>query len=218
MAGFNHLFVPGPTNIPETGPAGDEPADGGHARAGSYPDLTLPSCSTDHEGLQATRPAASSSSRPPVPAPGKSAITNTFNPGDRVLMSRFGQFSHLWVDMAERLGLDVDVVDCRVGNRRSARDLCRASRQADKTHRIKAVFVHPQRDRDRRDQRRRAAAALHLTPPSTLHCCSSTASPRSARSTSARRNGASTALSVRLAERLHAAARPRLPLGQPEGP
>jgi alanine-glyoxylate transaminase/serine-glyoxylate transaminase/serine-pyruvate transaminase len=38
----------------------------------------------------------------------EAAITNTLNPGDKVLMSRFGQFSHLWVEMAERLGLEVE--------------------------------------------------------------------------------------------------------------
>ena len=26
-------------------------------------------------------------------------------------MSRFGQFSHLWIDMAQRLGLDVQVFE-----------------------------------------------------------------------------------------------------------
>jgi alanine-glyoxylate transaminase/serine-glyoxylate transaminase/serine-pyruvate transaminase len=45
----------------------------------------------------------------------ESAITNTLNRGDRVLMSRFGQFSHLWVDMATRLGLDVVCIDVEWG-------------------------------------------------------------------------------------------------------
>lgn len=41
----------------------------------------------------------------------ESAITNTLNRGDRVLMSRFGQFSHLWADMATRLRRDVVCID-----------------------------------------------------------------------------------------------------------
>ncbi|MFA3839517.1 pyridoxal-phosphate-dependent aminotransferase family protein [Streptomyces aureus] len=45
----------------------------------------------------------------------EAAISNTLNLGDRVLMSRFGQFSHLWVDMAKRLGLDVVSVDVEWG-------------------------------------------------------------------------------------------------------
>jgi alanine-glyoxylate transaminase/serine-glyoxylate transaminase/serine-pyruvate transaminase len=41
----------------------------------------------------------------------EAAISNTLNRGDKVLMSRFGQFSLLWVDMAERLGLKVVLCD-----------------------------------------------------------------------------------------------------------
>ena len=40
------------------------------------------------------------------------AVTNTLNPGDKVLAARFGQFSHLWIDMCERLGLNVQIVEC----------------------------------------------------------------------------------------------------------
>ena len=36
-------------------------------------------------------------------------------PGDRVLAARFGMFSHLWIDMAQRLGLEVDVLDAEWG-------------------------------------------------------------------------------------------------------
>ena len=39
----------------------------------------------------------------------EAALTNTLAPGDKILASRFGQFSHLWIDMAQRLGFDVDV-------------------------------------------------------------------------------------------------------------
>ena len=35
------------------------------------------------------------------------ALTNTLSPGDKVVTFRYGQFSHLWVDMMQRLGLDV---------------------------------------------------------------------------------------------------------------
>ena len=31
--------------------------------------------------------------------------------GDKVVCYRYGLFSHLWVDMAQRLGLDVTVLD-----------------------------------------------------------------------------------------------------------
>ena len=38
-------------------------------------------------------------------------MINTLSPGDSVLIARFGQFSLLWADMCQRLGLEVDIVD-----------------------------------------------------------------------------------------------------------
>ena len=35
------------------------------------------------------------------------ALANTLSPGDKIVTFRYGQFSHLWVDMMRRLGLDV---------------------------------------------------------------------------------------------------------------
>ena len=40
---------------------------------------------------------------------------NTLSPGDKVLSFRYGQFSHLWIDMMQRLGLDVTAVDVEWG-------------------------------------------------------------------------------------------------------
>jgi alanine-glyoxylate transaminase/serine-glyoxylate transaminase/serine-pyruvate transaminase len=31
--------------------------------------------------------------------------------GDKVVTFRYGQFSHLWIDMMQRMGLDVTVID-----------------------------------------------------------------------------------------------------------
>jgi alanine-glyoxylate transaminase/serine-glyoxylate transaminase/serine-pyruvate transaminase len=42
-------------------------------------------------------------------------LTNTLNKGDKVISVRFGQFSHLWIDMMQRLGLDVTVFDVEWG-------------------------------------------------------------------------------------------------------
>jgi alanine-glyoxylate transaminase/serine-glyoxylate transaminase/serine-pyruvate transaminase len=41
----------------------------------------------------------------------ETALVNTLSPGDRVLAPRFGQFSHLFIDCAQRLGLRVDVIE-----------------------------------------------------------------------------------------------------------
>jgi alanine-glyoxylate transaminase/serine-glyoxylate transaminase/serine-pyruvate transaminase len=70
----------------------------------------------------------------------ESAITNTLAVGDKVLMSRFGQFSLLWVDMAERLGLKPIVCDEEWGTgvplEKYAEILAK-----DTAHEIKAVFA-----------------------------------------------------------------------------
>jgi hypothetical protein len=36
--------------------------------------------------------------------------------GDKVVTFRYGQFSHLWIDMMQRLGLDVHVIEERWGD------------------------------------------------------------------------------------------------------
>ena len=41
----------------------------------------------------------------------EAALSNCLKPGERVLAARFGQFSHLWIDMCQRLGFPVDVLD-----------------------------------------------------------------------------------------------------------
>ena len=40
----------------------------------------------------------------------ESAIINTMSPNEKVLIYRYGQFSHLWADMFKRLGLDTDLL------------------------------------------------------------------------------------------------------------
>ena len=70
----------------------------------------------------------------------ESAISNTLNRGDKVLMSRFGQFSLLWVDMAQRLGLNVQVLDEEWGKGVPVEKYAEIL-AADKKHEIKAVFA-----------------------------------------------------------------------------
>jgi alanine-glyoxylate transaminase/serine-glyoxylate transaminase/serine-pyruvate transaminase len=70
----------------------------------------------------------------------EAAITNTLSPGDKVLAARIGQFSHLWIDLCQRHGLDTEVVDVEWGEgtpvERFAERLA-----ADHAHEIKAVLV-----------------------------------------------------------------------------
>ncbi len=136
--GQSHLFIPGPTNIPDrVRRAMNVPME--DMRAPDFGDLTLPLFA----GLK--RVFQMNSGRVFMfPGSGtgawESAITNTLNPGDKVLMSRFGQFSHLWVDMAERLGLDVHCLDVEWGKGVPVLEYAKIL-DADKNHSIRAVFV-----------------------------------------------------------------------------
>jgi len=57
-----------------------------------------------------------------------------------VLASRFGQFSHLWIDLAQRLGLDVQVLEEEWGTGVKP-DKIESVLRADKSHQIKAVLA-----------------------------------------------------------------------------
>lgn len=70
----------------------------------------------------------------------EAALTNTLSPGDKVVTFRYGLFSHLWIDMMQRLGLDVEVVDCRWGDGADEARLAEIL-AADKEKKIKAVCV-----------------------------------------------------------------------------
>jgi alanine-glyoxylate transaminase/serine-glyoxylate transaminase/serine-pyruvate transaminase len=70
----------------------------------------------------------------------EAALTNCLNPGDKILCSRFGQFSHLWADMCARLGFDVEILDTPWGEGAPVERYL-ASLSADKQHKIKAVLV-----------------------------------------------------------------------------
>ena len=136
--GIRHLYIPGPTNVPErVRRAMNVPME--DQRAADFPELSLP--------LFADLKKAFKNSTGRVfmyPSSGtgawEAAIQNTLARGDKVLMSRFGQFSHLWVVMAERLGLDVDAIDVPWGEGVPI-DAYEKAIAADKAHDIRAVFV-----------------------------------------------------------------------------
>ncbi|HEY1411636.1 MAG TPA: aminotransferase class V-fold PLP-dependent enzyme [Rhodopila sp.] len=68
----------------------------------------------------------------------EAALINTLSPGDRILISRTGQFSHLWEQMALRLGLDV--VTLETDWRHGADPLAIGQvLENDREHKIKAV-------------------------------------------------------------------------------
>jgi alanine-glyoxylate transaminase / serine-glyoxylate transaminase / serine-pyruvate transaminase len=138
MAGRNFLFVPGPTNVPDRVLRAMTVSQEDH-RSPIFPELTR----TCIEGL---KPVFKTTTGTPIlfPSSGtgcwEAALTNCLSPGDKVLVSRFGQFSHLWVDMCQRLGYEVEVLETPWGEGAPV-DRYLASLTADKQHRIKAVLV-----------------------------------------------------------------------------
>ena len=72
----------------------------------------------------------------------EAALVNTLSPGDGVIIFETGQFSNVWRQIAERLGLDVDYVPGTWRRGASAADL-EARMSADTRHPVKAVVcVH----------------------------------------------------------------------------
>ncbi len=138
VAGRNFLFVPGPTNVPDRVLRAMVIAMEDH-RSSSFPQLST--------GLLRDLKKVFKTTTGQVfifPSSGtggwEAALTNTLSPGDKVLASRFGQFSLLWIDMAQRLGYDVEIQDVEWGEgvplERTEQAL-----KADKEHKIKAVLA-----------------------------------------------------------------------------
>lgn len=138
MAGRNFLFVPGPTNLPDRIVRAMAVASDDH-RSAKFPELSL-AC------VNGLMPIFKTTRATPIifPASGtgcwEAALTNCLSPGDRVLASRFGQFGHLWIDMAQRLGLDVEIIEAEWGDAAPV-DRYAQALEADRQHKIKAVLV-----------------------------------------------------------------------------
>ncbi|HYL47974.1 MAG TPA: aminotransferase class V-fold PLP-dependent enzyme [Stellaceae bacterium] len=138
MSGFHGLFIPGPTNLPfRVRQAMDVPLE--DHRAPDFPAFTLPlfqdlkKVFKTEKGQVFVFPSSGTGGW-------ESAISNTLAPGDGVLVSVFGQFSHLWADMCRRHGLAVDVIETEWGEGAPAEEYQRRL-EADKAHKIKAVLV-----------------------------------------------------------------------------
>jgi alanine-glyoxylate transaminase/serine-glyoxylate transaminase/serine-pyruvate transaminase len=70
----------------------------------------------------------------------EATLLNTLSPGDKVLTSSFGTFSHLWADMCQRLGLKVEGLDVEWGQGVPL-ERYKAILEADTRHEIKAVLA-----------------------------------------------------------------------------
>jgi len=134
----NPVFIPGPTNIPEAlRKAVDMPTI--DHRSPRFAEILQPALSGVKQVL---RTEAGEVFFFPATGTGawEAAIANTLSPGDRVLACRNGMFSHRWIDMCRRFGLEVEVVEVAWGE---GIDSARFEEilTADRGHAIKAVLA-----------------------------------------------------------------------------
>jgi alanine-glyoxylate transaminase/serine-glyoxylate transaminase/serine-pyruvate transaminase len=138
MPGQSFLFIPGPTNTPErVRQALNIPYE--DQRAPDVPAFTVPLL-RDLRRVFKTETGEVFVFTASGTGGWEAALTNTLSPGDRVLAARFGRFSELWVEMCQRLGLEVDAIDVEWGEGVPVEAFARKL-EADKERRIKAVLV-----------------------------------------------------------------------------
>ncbi|KAJ6984629.1 protein CHROMATIN REMODELING 5-like isoform X2 [Populus alba x Populus x berolinensis] len=136
--GRNHLFVPGPVNIPE-------PVIRAMNRNNEdYRSPAIPAMTRTL--LEDVKKIFKTTSGVPflIPTTGtgawESALTNTLSPGDRTVSFLIGQFSLLWIDQQQRLGFNVDVVESDWGQGADL-DILASKLAEDTAHTIKAVCI-----------------------------------------------------------------------------
>ncbi|MEH6579843.1 MAG: L-aspartate--glyoxylate aminotransferase BhcA [Amphritea sp.] len=138
MSDQNPVFIPGPTNIP------DRLLNAMHMQSRDHrsPDFveTLAPVLQDCKRVFGT----DSGEIITFPSTGtggwEAAICNTLSPGDKVLIARYGMFSHRWIDLCQRHGLEVEIIECPWGSGAPAEQF-EARLSADNAKQIKAVLV-----------------------------------------------------------------------------
>lgn len=138
MPGRNFLFIPGPTNVPQRvrNAMAIEQED---MRAVDFPKFTLP-LFEDLKKVFKTRTGRVFIFPSSGTGGWEAAVSNTLSPGDKVLMSHFGHFSWLWVDLCQRHGLDVQALEVPWGEGTPVAKYAEILK-ADRNREIKAVFV-----------------------------------------------------------------------------
>ena len=138
MSFQNPVFIPGPTNMPEA-----------IRKACDMPTL-------DHRSPafgRMLKPAIAGVRRVLGMAEGEviilpcsgtggweAAVSNTLSAGDTVLVARFGMFSHRWIDLCQRHGLNVEILETPWGEGMPL-DRVQAALAADTGHKIRAVMA-----------------------------------------------------------------------------
>jgi alanine-glyoxylate transaminase/serine-glyoxylate transaminase/serine-pyruvate transaminase len=138
MTTQNPVFIPGPTNMPEALRRACDLPTMDH-RSSAFADILHPALAGVQTVLNSTQAEVFV-----FPATGtagwEAAITNTLSPGDKVLAARNGMFSHKWIDMCQRHGLNVQVVDVTWGEGLPVAQFADIL-AADTAHEIKAVLA-----------------------------------------------------------------------------
>jgi alanine-glyoxylate transaminase / serine-glyoxylate transaminase / serine-pyruvate transaminase len=137
-AGRNFLFVPGPTNVPDRILRAMHVPMEDH-RSPVFPELTKPL----YDGLkQVFKTKGAQVFIFPSSGTGawEASMLNTLSPGDKVLTSRFGQFSHLWSELCRRQGFDVVLLEEEWGTGAKPEKIEEVLSK-DKNHEIKVVTV-----------------------------------------------------------------------------
>lgn len=134
----NPVFIPGPTNMPEVLRKAIDMPTLDH-RSSLFGEILHPALA----GVKAVLKSKTAEVFV-FPSTGtggwETAITNTLCPGDKVLIGRNGMFSHRWIDMCERHGLEVQVIETPWGEGLPAARY-EEILAADKSHEIKAVLA-----------------------------------------------------------------------------
>ncbi|SFI50848.1 L-aspartate--glyoxylate aminotransferase BhcA [Jannaschia pohangensis] len=138
MTSQNPVFIPGPTNMPEAVRLACHMPTMDH-RSPAFADILHPCLDGVRRVLKSTEVEVFI-----FPSTGtggwETAISNTLSPGDRVLVARNGMFSHRWIDMCQRHGLDVQIVETPWGHGIPVSTYEEILR-ADTGHAIKAVLA-----------------------------------------------------------------------------
>ncbi|KHQ50822.1 MULTISPECIES: L-aspartate--glyoxylate aminotransferase BhcA [Mameliella] len=138
MTDQNPVFIPGPTNMPDRLRRAIQIQTRDH-RAPDFVDTFAPVLEDTKkvfgstEGKIITFPASGTGGW-------EAAVTNTLSPGDKILVGRYGVFSNKWIDLCQRHGLDVQIVETPWGEGVPA-DKFAEILAADTAHEIKAVLT-----------------------------------------------------------------------------
>ncbi len=134
----NPVFIPGPTNMPEILRKAVDMPTLDH-RSSLFGEILHPALNGVKKVLKSK--TAEIFVFPSTGTGGwETALTNTLSAGDKVLAARNGMFSHRWIDMCTRHGLDMTIVETPWGQGVPA-DRYEEILTADKSHQIKVVLA-----------------------------------------------------------------------------